>query len=167
MNIDITVIKDGFHGDTSKMFFIGNPSSKARRLVETSYECLKTGIEMVRPGVRLGDIGAAIQQLAESRNFSVVREYCGHGIGREFHEEPQVLHYGVSGTGLELRAGMTFTIEPMINAGKRHVKLLPDNWTVVTKDRSLSAQWEHTILVTDIGRDVLTARAEECFEVAA
>ncbi|MCZ6665278.1 MAG: type I methionyl aminopeptidase [Gammaproteobacteria bacterium] len=167
LNIDITVIKDGFHGDTSKMFFIGNPSSKARRLVETCYECLKTGIEMVRPGVRLGDIGAAIQQLAESRNFSVVREYCGHGIGREFHEEPQVLHYGVSGTGLELRAGMTFTIEPMINAGKRHVKLLPDNWTVVTKDRSLSAQWEHTILVTDIGRDVLTARAEECFEVAA
>ena len=167
VNIDITVIKDGFHGDTSKMFFIGDPSNKARRLVETSYDCLKTGIEMVRPGVRLGDIGAAIQQLAESRNFSVVREYCGHGIGREFHEEPQVLHYGVSGTGLELRPGMTFTIEPMINAGKRHVKLLPDNWTVVTKDRSLSAQWEHTRLVTDTGRDVLTARAEERFEVAA
>ena len=167
VNVDITVIKDSFHGDTSKMFFIGEPSIKARRLVETCYECLRTGIDMVRPGVRLGDIGAAIQHLAESRNFSVVREYCGHGIGREFHEEPQVLHYGSPGTGMELQAGMTFTIEPMINAGKRHVKLLPDNWTVVTKDRGLSAQWEHTILVTETGRDVLTARAEERFNIAA
>ncbi|MEQ8493408.1 MAG: M24 family metallopeptidase, partial [Gammaproteobacteria bacterium] len=134
---------------------------------ETAYECLRTGIDMVRPGVRLGDIGAAIQALAEGRNYSIVREYCGHGIGRQFHEEPQVLHYGSPGTGLELRPGMTFTIEPMINAGKRHVKLLPDQWTVVTKDRSLSAQWEHTILVTESGREVLTARAEECFEIAA
>ena len=167
VNVDITVIKDGFHGDTSKMFFIGEPSIKARRLVETCYECLRTGIDMVRPSVRLGDIGAAIQQLAESRKFSIVREYCGHGIGREFHEEPQVLHYGSPDTGMELQAGMTFTIEPMINAGKRHVKLLPDNWTVVTKDRSLSAQWEHTLLVTETGREVLTARAEERFNIAA
>ena len=167
VNVDITVIKDGFHGDTSKMFFIGEPSIKARRLVDTCYECLRTGIDMVSPGVRLGDIGAAIQQLAESRKFSIVREYCGHGIGREFHEEPQVLHYGTPGTGMELQAGMTFTIEPMINAGKRHVKLLPDNWTVVTKDRSLSAQWEHTILVTETGREVLTGRAEERFNIAA
>ncbi len=167
VNIDITVIKDGFHGDTSKMFIVGEPSIKARRLVDTAYECLLTGIDMVRPGVRLGDIGAAIQALAESRNYSVVREYCGHGIGRQFHEEPQVLHYGTPGTGLELRPGMTFTIEPMINVGKRDVKLLPDQWTVVTKDRSLSAQWEHTILVTEQGREVLTARAEESFEIAA
>lgn len=167
VNVDITVIKDGFHGDTSKMFFVGEPSVRARRLVDTAYDCLKTGIDMVRPGVRLGDIGAAIQKLAESRKFSVVREYCGHGIGREFHEEPQVLHYGNPGTGLELQAGMTFTIEPMINAGKRHVKLLGDNWTVVTKDRSLSAQWEHTLLVTERGREVLTARSEERFGIAA
>ena len=167
VNIDITVIKDGFHGDTSKMFIVGEPSIKARRLIDTAYECLLTGIDMVRPGVRLGDIGAAIQALAESRNYSVVREYCGHGIGRQFHEEPQVLDYGTPGTGLELRPGMTFTIEPMINVGKRDVKLLPDQWTVVTKDRSLSAQWEHTILVTEQGREVLTARAEESFEIAA
>ena len=167
VNVDITVIKDGFHGDTSKMFLVGDASVKARRLVETAYDCLRTGIDLVRPGVRLGDIGAAIQTLAESRNYSVVREYCGHGIGRQFHEEPQVLHYGTPGTGLELRAGMIFTIEPMINLGKRQVKLLPDQWTVVTKDRSLSAQWEHTILVTNDGREVLTARREECFEIAA
>lgn len=167
VNVDITVIKDGFHGDTSKMFFVGEGSIRAQRLVDTAYECLKTGIAMVRPGVRLGDIGAAIQRLAESAKFSVVREYCGHGIGREFHEEPQVLHYGNPGTGLELQPGMTFTIEPMINAGKRHVKLLPDNWTVVTKDRSLSAQWEHTILVTESAHEVLTARAEERFGIAA
>jgi methionyl aminopeptidase len=167
VNIDITVIKDGFHGDTSKMFIVGEASLKARRLVETAYDCLLTGIALVRPGARLGDIGAAIQELAESRNFSVVREYCGHGIGRIFHEEPQVLHYGNRGTGLELQPGMTFTIEPMINAGKRHVKLLTDNWTVVTRDRSLSAQWEHTILVTDTGHEVLTARREERFEIAA
>ncbi|MEX2481170.1 MAG: type I methionyl aminopeptidase [Gammaproteobacteria bacterium] len=167
INIDITVIKDGFHGDTSKMFMVGEASIKARRLVETAYDCLRTGIDLVRPGVRLGDIGAAIQALAEGRNYAVVREYCGHGIGRQFHEEPQVLHYGTPGTGLELSPGMIFTIEPMINAGKRQVKLLPDQWTVVTKDRSLSAQWEHTILVTDSGREVLTARSEECFEIAA
>jgi len=166
INVDITVIKDGFHGDTSKMFIVGEPSGKALRLVNTCYECLCTGIEMVRPGVRLGDIGAAIQQLAESKNYSVVREYCGHGIGREFHEEPQVLHYGTPGTGMTLQTGMIFTIEPMINAGKRHVKLLADDWTVVTKDRSLSAQWEHTILVTDTGCDVLTARADEHFNIA-
>ena len=167
INVDITVIKDGFHGDTSQMFVVGETSLKARRLVDTAYECLLVGIALVRPGARLGDIGAAIQTLAESRNFSVVREYCGHGIGSTFHEEPQVLHYGNAGTGVELQPGMTFTIEPMINAGKRHVKLLGDNWTVVTKDRGLSAQWEHTILVTDTGHEVLTARADENFGSAA
>ena len=161
INVDITVIKDGFHGDTSQMFVVGETSLKARRLVDTAYECLLVGIALVGPGARLGDIGAAIQTLAESRNFSVVREYCGHGIGSTFHEEPQVLHYGNAGTGVELLPGMTFTIEPMINAGKRHVKLLGDNWTVVTKDRGLSAQWEHTVLVTDTGHEVLTARAGE------
>src|SRR5690606_11279407 len=158
-----TVIKDGYHGDTSRMFFVGEPSIRARRLVEVAYECMALGIGMVRPGVRLGDIGHAIQTFAESHNCSVVREYCGHGIGREFHEEPQVLHYGQPGTGLRLEAGMTFTIEPMINAGKRHVKLLPDNWTVVTRDRSLSAQWEHTVLVTPDGVEVLTKRPDERF----
>ncbi|MGE0336212.1 MAG: type I methionyl aminopeptidase [Gammaproteobacteria bacterium] len=163
VNLDITVIKDGFHGDTSAMFYVGTPSLKAQRLCETSYECLRLAIEMVRPGVRLGDIGAAIQSYAEARNYSVVREYCGHGIGREFHEEPQVLHYGQPGTGYLLEPGMTFTIEPMINAGKRYVKLLPDNWTVVTKDHSLSAQWEHTVLVTGTGYEVLTARSDERF----
>jgi len=156
INIDVTVIKDGYHGDTSKMFFVGESSPLARRLVQVSYECMCIGIEMVKPGVRLGDIGYAIQDHAESNNFSVVREYCGHGIGRQFHEEPQVLHYGKPGTGLALEPGMIFTIEPMVNAGKRHVKLMPDNWTVVTKDHSLSAQWEHTILVTDTGFEVLT-----------
>ncbi len=167
VNVDITVIKDGFHGDTSQMFVVGETSLKARRLVDTAYECLLVGMALVKPGARLGDIGAAIQTLAESRNFSVVREYCGHGIGRTFHEEPQVLHYGTAGTGVELKPGMTFTIEPMVNAGKRHVKLLGDNWTVVTKDRGLSAQWEHTVLVTDSGHEVLTARADEDFGVAA
>lgn len=163
VNVDITVIKNGFHGDTSKMFYVGAPAIKAQRLCETSYACLKLGIELVRPGARLGDIGAAIQAYAESRNYSVVREYCGHGIGRDFHEEPQVLHYGQPGTGYLLEPGMTFTIEPMINAGKRHVRLLPDNWTVVTKDHSLSAQWEHTVLVTERGFQVLTARSDEHF----
>ena len=158
VNIDITVIKDAYHGDTSKMFFVGEPSVVAKRVTRISYECMRIGIEMVRPGVRLGDLGHAIQNHAESNNCSVVREYCGHGIGRVFHEDPQVLHYGTPGTGLALEPGMTFTIEPMINAGKRHVKLLPDGWTVVTKDRSLSAQWEHTILVTDSGVEVLTKR---------
>ena len=156
LNIDITVIKDGFHGDTSKMFFVGEPSVAGRRLAGISHECLKIGIGMVRPGVQLGDIGHAIQQHAEANHCSIVREYCGHGIGREFHEDPQVLHYGKPGTGLRLEPGMTFTIEPMVNAGKRHTRLLPDGWTVVTKDHSLSAQWEHTILVTDTGHEVLT-----------
>ncbi len=164
VNIDITVIKNGFHGDTSAMYCVGKTvTNKAQRLVETAYTCLKLGIEMVKPGIRLGDIGAAIQGHAEARNYSVVREYCGHGIGRLFHEEPQVLHYGVTGTGYLLEPGMTFTIEPKINAGKRHVQLLSDNWTVVTKDRSLSAQWEHTILVTETGFEVLTARSDEHF----
>jgi methionyl aminopeptidase len=156
INIDVTVIKDSYHGDTSKMFLVGEPSIQAQRLVKLSYECMVKGIEKVRSGVRLGDIGYSIQQHAERNNFSVVREYCGHGIGRQFHEEPQVLHYGKPGTGMELVPGMTFTIEPMINAGRKEVKLLPDNWTVVTRDHSLSAQWEHTILVTDTGSEVLT-----------
>ena len=161
LNIDITVIKDGYHGDTSKMFFVGQVSPLARRVSQVSYECMCIGIEMVRPGIRLGDIGYAIQDHAESNNFSVVREYCGHGIGRQFHEEPQVLHYGKPDTGLVLEPGLIFTIEPMINAGKRQVKLMPDNWTVVTKDHSLSAQWEHTVLVTDDGFEVLTRRQED------
>jgi methionyl aminopeptidase len=161
INIDITVIKDGYHGDTSKMFQIGKTSILAQRLCRVARESMFVGIEMVKPGIRLGDIGHAIQTYAEKENFSVVREYCGHGIGQVFHEDPQVLHYGTPGTGLELKPGMTFTIEPMINAGKRHVRQLPDGWTVVTKDRSLSAQWEHTILVTDNGYEVLTLREEE------
>ncbi|HEX2245579.1 MAG TPA: type I methionyl aminopeptidase [Gammaproteobacteria bacterium] len=160
INIDVTVIKHGYHGDTSRMFFVGEPAIRARRLVEVCYECLRIGIDQVRPGAQLGDIGYAIQRHAETHGFSVVREYCGHGIGSQFHEEPQVLHYGKPGTGLKLEPGMIFTIEPMINAGKRHVKLLPDQWTVVTKDRSLSAQWEHTVLVTDTGVEVLTADEE-------
>lgn len=161
INIDVTVIKDGYHGDTSKMFHVGKTSILAQRLVKVAHESMMIGIEMVKPGVRLGDIGYAIQQHAEKENFSVVREYCGHGIGKIFHEDPQVLHYGTPGTGMALQAGMTFTIEPMINAGKRHVRQLPDGWTVVTKDRSLSAQWEHTILVTDDGFEILTLRDEE------
>ncbi len=156
VNIDITVIKDGFHGDTSRMFLVGDPSIAARRVCRISEECMWIGIEMVRPGVHLGDIGHAIQRHAEKSGCSVVREYCGHGIGERFHEDPQVLHYGKPGTRERLEPGMTFTIEPMINAGKRHVKLLKDGWTVVTKDRSLSAQWEHTVLVTADGFEVLT-----------
>jgi methionyl aminopeptidase len=156
INIDITVIKDGFHGDTSKMFMLGKPGIQASRLCAVAHEAMRIGIEMVKPGVQLGDIGHAIQSHVEGQRFSVVREYCGHGIGSEFHEDPQVLHYGRPGTGVELREGMTFTIEPMVNAGKRHCRLLPDEWTVVTKDRSLSAQWEHTILVTADGFEVLT-----------
>ncbi|QKT02443.1 type I methionyl aminopeptidase [Ectothiorhodospiraceae bacterium 2226] len=161
VNIDVTVIKNGFHGDTSKMFMVGEPSILAQRVSRIAYECMRLGIEMVRPGVHLGDIGHAIQHHAERQNCSIVREYCGHGIGRQFHEDPQVLHYGTPGTGLVLEEGMTFTIEPMVNAGKRQVKLLPDGWTVVTKDRSLSAQWEHTILVTADGFEVLTRRPED------
>lgn len=156
INIDITVIKDGYHGDTSRMFYVGEPSVLAKRLSETAYECMMRGIETVKAGSTLGDIGQAIQTLAESRNYSVVREYCGHGIGKVFHEDPQVLHYGKAGTGMKLQAGMTFTIEPMINAGKYGTRLLKDGWTVVTQDRTLSAQWEHTILVTDSGSDILT-----------
>lgn len=161
VNVDVTVLKDQFHGDTSKMFFVGEPSIQAQRLCRIAQECLYLGIRMVKPNVHLGDIGAAIAQHAEAHNFSVVREYCGHGIGRGFHEDPQVLHYGTPGTREILRPGMTFTIEPMINAGKREVTLLPDGWTVITKDRKLSAQWEHTILVTETGYEVLTLRKEE------
>jgi len=161
VNIDITVIKDKFHGDTSKMFMVGEPSILAQRLSKTAQECLYKGIEMVKPGVRLGDIGHVIQTYAEKNNFSIVREYCGHGIGEGFHEDPQVLHYGKPGTGVELQEGMTFTIEPMVNAGTYHTKLLPDGWTVVTKDHKLSAQWEHTLLVTPDGCEVLTLRKEE------
>ncbi|MDQ7996964.1 MAG: type I methionyl aminopeptidase [Luteibacter sp.] len=156
VNIDVTVIKDGWHGDTSRMYFVGTPSVLARRLVDTTFEAMMKGIEAVRPGATLGDVGAAIQKHAEAAGFSVVREYCGHGIGKVYHDEPQVLHYGRNGTGLELKPGMTFTIEPMINAGKPQTKSLPDGWTVVTKDHSLSAQWEHTIAVTDDGFEILT-----------
>jgi len=156
INIDITVIKDGWHGDTSKMFYVGEPSVLARRVTEVARECMLLGIDQVRPGAHLGDIGHAIQQHAESNNFSVVREYCGHGVGQRFHEEPQVLHYGRPGTGVEIVPGMIFTIEPMINAGRKDVKLLRDDWTVVTADHSLSAQWEHSILVTEDGHEVLT-----------
>tara|TARA_A100001037_G_scaffold277898_1_gene278377 strand:+ start:509 stop:1297 length:789 start_codon:yes stop_codon:yes gene_type:complete len=163
INIDITVIKDGFHGDTSKMFCAGNPSILAKRLIKVTQECLYKGIEAVKPGARLGDIGHAIQSYAEAQNFSVVREFCGHGIGKIFHDEPQVVHYGRPNTGLLIEEGMTFTIEPMINAGTRNVKILPDRWTVVTKDHKLSAQWEHTIMVCSDGAEVLTRREEESF----
>lgn len=161
VNIDITVIKDGYHGDTSKMFFVGKPSVQAQRVARIAHECMVLGIEQVHPGAKLGDIGHVIQTHAESQHCSVVREYCGHGIGKEFHEDPQVLHYGEANKGTALKEGMTFTIEPMINAGDRQVKLLPDNWTVVTRDHSLSAQWEHTILVTNDGHEVLTQLADD------
>jgi methionyl aminopeptidase len=156
VNIDITVIKDGFHGDSSRMYYVGEPGIQARRLVDVTYECMWRGIACVKPGAHLGDVGAAIQSHAEKHGFSVVREFCGHGIGRKFHEEPQVLHYGKAGTGLRLEAGMTFTVEPMINAGKAAIRELADGWTIVTKDHSLSAQWEHTVLVTDSGYEILT-----------
>ena len=159
VNIDITVIKDGYHGDTSRMFYVGQPSIQARRLCEITFECMWRGIEAVRPGAHLGDVGFAIQTYAEQHGFSVVREFCGHGIGRKFHEEPQVLHYGRPGTGLRLQAGMIFTVEPMINAGKADIRQLADGWTIVTKDHSLSAQWEHTVLVTPEGHEVLTLSA--------
>jgi methionyl aminopeptidase len=161
VNLDITVIKDGWHGDTNKTFFVGEVSVLARRLTRVAHDAMCMAIDIVRPGARLGDIGAIIQQYVEKQGFSVVREYCGHGIGREFHEDPQVLHYGKPGTGLVLEPGMTFTIEPMVNAGRADVRLLPDGWTVVTKDHSLSAQWEHTILVTSDGHEVLTLRNGE------
>ncbi|HEY6720135.1 MAG TPA: type I methionyl aminopeptidase [Burkholderiales bacterium] len=159
VNIDVTVIKEGWHGDTSRMFYVGEPSVQARRLCEVTYECMWKGIAMVRPGASLGDIGSAIQKHAESNGFSVVREFCGHGIGRRFHEEPQILHYGRPGQGMKLVAGMTFTVEPMINAGKRDIRQLADGWTIVTADHSLSAQWEHTVLVTDDAYEVFTVSA--------
>jgi len=161
VNVDVTVIKDGFHGDSSRMFAVGRIPPHVQRLVDVTYEALWRGIRAVRPGARLGDLGALIQRFVEDNHYSVVREYCGHGIGRGFHEDPQVLHYGTPGTGIELRPGMTFTIEPMVNAGRRDVRLLPDGWTVVTRDHSLSAQWEHTLLVTDDGVEVLTLGAHE------
>ena len=161
LNIDITIIKGGYHGDTSRMFIVGKPSVQAKRLIDIAYECLWIGINQVKPDAYLGDVGHAIQRYAEANHFSVVREYCGHGIGQRFNEEPQVLHYGDPQTGIKLQPGMIFTIEPMVNAGKRHVKLLPDGWTVVTKDHKLSAQWEHTVLVTDSGVEVLTLREDE------
>ena len=156
LNIDVTVIKDGWHGDTSRMYTVGEPSVKAKRLIDVTRAAMFAGIRAVRPGATLGDIGHAIQKLVEAERFSVVREYCGHGIGRIYHEDPQVLHYGQPGTGLRLEKGMTFTIEPMVNEGARHTRLMPDGWTVVTKDRSLSAQWEHTVAVTDDGVEILT-----------
>ncbi len=156
VNIDVTVIKDGWHGDTSRMYYVGKPDVRAQRLCTVTFEAMMLGIEQVRPGATLGDIGAAIQRHVEGNGFSVVREYCGHGIGTVYHEDPQVLHYGQRGSGLQLREGMTFTVEPMVNAGKPQTRLLPDGWTVVTKDHSLSAQWEHTIAVTDKGFEILT-----------
>ncbi len=161
LNIDVTVIKNGWHGDTSRMFIVGEGTVLAKRLVETTREAMYRGIRAVKPGATLGDVGHAIQIYAESQRFSVVREYCGHGIGRIYHEDPQVLHYGQPGTGMRLEPGMTFTVEPMVNAGQRHTRLLPDGWTVVTRDRSLSAQWEHTIAVTETGYEVLTPRTDD------
>jgi methionyl aminopeptidase len=161
INIDVTVIKNGYHGDTSKMFNLGKVSIKANRLSKAAYESMRIGIACVKPGAQLGDIGHAIQKYVEGMNYAIVRDYCGHGIGKNFHEDPQVLHYGQKKTGLTLKSGMIFTIEPMLNLGKHEVKLLPDKWTVITKDRSLSAQWEHTILVTDDGYEILTLRSEE------
>ncbi|MCY1436499.1 Methionine aminopeptidase [compost metagenome] len=163
VNIDVTVIKDGYHGDTSKMFAVGSIPEWAARLNQITQECLYKGIALVRPGARLGDIGEVIQKYAEKNGFSVVREYCGHGIGKVFHEEPQVLHYGRAGTGMELKEGMTFTIEPMINQGRPETRLLGDGWTAITKDRKLSSQWEHTVLVTADGYEILTLRNDESF----
>jgi methionyl aminopeptidase len=161
VNIDVAIIKDGFHGDTSRMYYVGKPPVLAQRLMDTCREAMLRGIEAARAGARLGDVGHAIQAHTEAAGFSVVREYCGHGIGRVYHEDPQVLHYGEPGTGMELVSGMVFTIEPMINAGKRHTRLMPDGWTVVTKDHSLSAQWEHMVLVTPTGPEILTRGAAE------
>jgi methionyl aminopeptidase len=159
LNIDVTVIKDGYHGDTSRMFVVGDASIQARRLVDITFECMWLGIQAIKPGGHLGDIGFAIQRHAERNGFSVVREFCGHGIGQRFHEEPQVLHYGRPGTLEQLVPGMIFTVEPMINAGRREIREMNDGWTIVTKDHSLSAQWEHTVLVTDDGFEVLTVSA--------
>ncbi|MGX2041599.1 type I methionyl aminopeptidase [Methylocaldum sp. MU1018] len=165
VNIDITVIKDGYHGDTSKMFLVGEVPIRAKRLVKICQESMYLGIQQIRPGARLGDIGFAIQRHAESHGYSVVQEFCGHGIGRSFHEDPQVLHYGKPNTGIALEPGMIFTVEPMINLGKRYVKILPDGWTAVTKDHSLSAQWEHAVLVTEDGYEILTLRQEEAHAI--
>jgi methionyl aminopeptidase len=164
VNIDITVIKEGFHGDTSKMYHVGKPSILAERLCKVTQECMYQAISIVKPGLHIGDIGAVIQKHAYDNNFSVVKDYCGHGIGKNFHESPQILHYGIKNTGMRLEEGMTFTIEPMINSGKYKTKLLNDGWTVVTQDHSLSAQWEHTILVTSNGYEILTLRNEENIE---
>lgn len=161
LNIDVTVIVDGFHGDTSRMYVAGSPSILAQRLIDTCYQAMWQGIKQVKPGNTLGDIGHAIQKFVEAEHFSVVQEFCGHGIGRGFHEDPQILHYGKPGQGLRLEKGMTFTIEPMINAGKRHLKILNDGWTAVTKDRSLSAQWEHMLAVTDTGYEIFTLSQAE------
>jgi methionyl aminopeptidase len=161
LNIDITVIKEGFHGDTSRMFLVGKENVLASRLSNIAREAMWLGIQELGPGKRLGDIGAAVQKHVERHRYSIVREYCGHGIGKVFHEDPQVLHYGKRGTGMELKEGMTLTVEPMVNAGKAAVRLLPDGWTVVTRDRSLSAQWEHTCLVTADGFEVLTLGADD------
>jgi methionyl aminopeptidase len=164
INIDVTVIKDGWHGDTSKMFAVGTVATHAQRLIDISQECLYLAIDMVKPGARLGDIGHHIQKHAEANYYSVVRDYCGHGIGQEFHEEPQVLHYGTPDSGLKLVEGMTFTIEPMVNAGKHGTKLKTDGWTVETRDGRLSSQWEHTLAVTSDGCEVLTVRSEEPYK---
>jgi methionyl aminopeptidase len=161
LNIDVAIIKDAYHGDTSRMYYVGKPSIQAQRLTETCHAAMWRAIDLVRPGAHLGDIGHAIQSHTEAAGYTVVREYCGHGIGRVYHEDPQVLHYGEAGGGMELQAGMVFTIEPMINAGKRYTRVLPDGWTVVTKDHSLSAQWEHMVLVTPTGHEVLTLGAAE------
>lgn len=159
INIDVTTIKDGYHGDSSRMYYVGEPSTQAKRLCETTFECMWLGIAAIKPGAHLGNIGHVIQKHAEAQGYSVVREFCGHGIGRHFHEEPQVLHYGKAGTGVELVPGMIFTVEPMINAGRRDIRQLGDGWSIVTKDHSLSAQWEHSVLVTETGYEVLTLSA--------
>ncbi len=156
VNIDIAVIKDGYYGDNSRMFYVGEPSVAARRLCEVTYECMWLGIDQIKPGATVGDIGSAIQKHAEKFGYSVVREFCGHGIGQKFHEEPQIVHYGKAGSGIKLEPGMVFTVEPMINAGRREIRELPDGWTIVTRDHSLSAQWEHTVLVTHTGYEILT-----------
>ena len=168
LNIDVTVIKDGWFGDTSAMYTVGQPAIRAQRLIDVTFDAMMRGIEAVKPGATLGDIGYAIQTVAQASGFSVVREYCGHGLGRSFHEDPQILHYGKKGEGIRLEPGMVFTIEPMINAGKREIKLLNDGWTVVTKDHSLSAQWEHTVAVTETGVDILSgsARPENALPLA-
>jgi methionyl aminopeptidase len=167
VNIDVTVIKDGYHGDTSRMYSAGEPSILAKRLIDVTFEAMWRGIRSVRPGANLRDIGRIIQQFVEANRFSVVREYCGHGIGAIYHEDPQVLHYDDSKTNIPLVPGMMFTIEPMVNAGARQVKLLPDGWTVVTKDKSLSAQWEHTVLVTDTGVEVMTLLPRDAIQLQA